>query len=169
MCVKLAGAAICFLTSVLIGFFAGKNERERTAQCEAFLEFFEYVKNQVGFFLAPTKLIYKNFENPILAETGFLAALSAHEQDEVYFDTWQTALSECRTRLKLTRTQYEIVNAFGGCIGKSNEQLQLNSFDYYIKAMTAETAKQKEEMKKNIKLYRTLGFTVGAAIAILII
>lgn len=166
---KLVGAALCFLTSFLIGIFAGKRERERTAQCEAFLELFEYVKNQVGFFLAPTKLIYKNFENPVLARTGFLAALSAHEQDEVYFDVWGRALDECRGNLHLNRAQYEIVRAFGACIGKSNEQLQLNSFDYYIKAMTAETAKQKEEMKKNVKLYRTLGFTVGAAIAILVL
>ncbi|MBS6446065.1 MAG: stage III sporulation protein AB [Clostridiales bacterium] len=167
--VKLVGAALCFLTSFLIGIFAGKNERERTAQCEAFLELFEYVKNQVGFFLAPTKLIYKSFDNEVLAETGFLAALSSHENDEVYFDAWQTALDECRSGIKLNKAQYEIVRAFGACIGKSNEQLQMKNFDYYIKMMTAETEKQKAEMAKNIKLYRTIGFTVGAAIAILVI
>ena len=60
--IKLVGAVLCFLTSFLIGIFAGKKERERTAQCEAFLELFEYVKNQVGFFLAPTKRIYQSFE-----------------------------------------------------------------------------------------------------------
>ena len=106
--VKLVGAALCFLTSFLIGIFAGKNERERTAQCEAFLELFEYVKNQVGFFLAPTKLIYKSFDNEVLAETGFLAALSSHENDEVYFDAWQTALDECRSGIKLNKAQYEL-------------------------------------------------------------
>ena len=63
----------------------------------------------------------------------------------------------------------EIVKAFGACIGKSNEQLQLKNFDYYIAAMKDETTKQKTEMQKNIKLYRTIGFTVGAAIAILVI
>lgn len=167
--VKLVGAALCFLTSFLIGIFAGKKERERTAQCEAFLELFEYVKNQVGFFLAPTKLIYKSFENKVLADTGFLAALSSHENDEVYFDAWQAALHECRGNIMLNQAQFEIVKAFGACIGKSNEQLQMKNFDYYIKAMTAETEKQKAEMNKNIKLYRTIGFTVGAAIAILVI
>ena len=167
--IKMVGAALCFLTSFLIGIFAGKKERERTAQCEAFLELFEYVKNQVGFFLAPTKRIYQSFENDVLAQTGFLAALSSHENDEVYFDAWQAALEECRLEIKLSKSQYEIVKAFGACVGKSNEQLQLKNFDYYIKAMTAETEKQKDEMQKNIKLYRTIGFTVGAAIAILVI
>lgn len=166
---KWVGASLCFLTSMLMGIFAGKNERERTAQCEAFLEFFSYIKNQVGFFLAPTKMIYKNFENSVLREIGFLDALSSHENDDVYFDAWNTALRECRDRLRLTSAQYEIVSAFGSCIGKSNEALQLNKFDYHINAMVKETAKQKEEMKKNIKLYRTLGFAIGAAVAILLI
>ena len=167
--IKLIGAVLCFLTSFFIGISAGKNERERTAQCEAFLELFEYVKNQVGFFLAPTKRIYQTFENEVLAQTGFLAALTSHENDEVYFDAWQSALEECRGALKLSKSQFEIVKAFGACIGKSNEQLQMKNFDYYIGAMTDAVAKQKNEMQKNIKLYRTIGFTVGAAIALLVI
>lgn len=166
---RLMGAVFCFFAFFMAGIFAGKKEKQRTAECEAFLALFEYVKNQVDYFLAPTKLIYKNFENDVLSEVGFLAALNIHENDEVYFNAWQEALDACRTKLTLTAAQMEIVRAFGACVGKSNERLQVNSFEYYIKAMTAETAKQKEEMKKNIKLYRTLGFSVGAAVAILLV
>lgn len=166
---RLIGAIFCFLASFLAGVLAGKKEKQRTAECEAFLSLFEYVKNQVDYFLAPTKLIYKNFENDVLEAVGFLDALNDHENDEVYFNAWQDALECCREKLTLTAAQFEIVRAFGSCVGKSNERLQVNSFEYYIKAMTAETAKQKEEMKKNIKLYRTLGFSIGAAIAILLV
>ncbi len=166
---KFFGAVLCFLTSVGIGFLAGKNERERTAQCEAFLELFTYIQNQVSYFLAPTKLMYKNFENETLAKTGFLKALAEHEDDEVYFDVWERTLASCKANLNLSAAQYEIVRAFGACIGKSNEKLQLNHLEYYRKAMAAETEKQKSEMKKNIKLYRTLGFSIGAAIMILAI
>ena len=60
---KWIGAVICFCISVVLGCTAGKNEKVRTEQCEAFLEFFVYIQNQVGYFLAPTKLIYKNFRN----------------------------------------------------------------------------------------------------------
>lgn len=166
---RLIGALCCFLTCFLAGILAGKKEKQRTAECEAFLTLFEYVKNQVDYFLAPTKVIYRNFENEILSQTGFLDALCAHESDEVYFNAWQDALNSCKGRFTLTKGQMEIVLAFGSCIGKSHEKLQINSFEYYIKAMTAETARQKDEMKKNMKLYRTLGFSIGAAIAILLI
>ena len=166
---KWIGAGICFLISVAVGWSAGKNEKARTRQCEAFVEFFVYIHNQVSYFLAPTKLMYKNFHNDILEKTGFLDALCAHEKDEVYFDAWARALSDCRERLNLSETQYEIVRAFGAGIGKTNEELQLKHLEYYTKAMRTETEKQKQQMKKNIKLYRTLGFSAGAAVLILVL
>ena len=71
---KWIGALLCFFASVSIGWMAGKNEKTRTAQCEAFLEFFVYIQNQVGYFLAPTKLMYKSFRHEVLQRTGFLDA-----------------------------------------------------------------------------------------------
>lgn len=166
---KWIGAVLCFCVSIAVGFMAGKNEKERTAQCDAFVEFFVYIQNQVGYFLAPTKLMYKNFHNETLQKTGFLEALCAHEEDEVYFDVWERALGDCKSRLNLSETQYETVRAFGACIGKSNEELQMKHLEYHTKQMRKETEKQRAQMQKNIKLYRTLGFAAGAAVLILVI
>lgn len=166
---KWIGAVLCFCTSVALGLMAGKNEKVRTAQCEAFLEFFVYIQNQVGYFLAPTKLMYKNFHNEVLEKTGFMKALCAHEEDEVYFDVWDRALRDCKDNMNLSEKQYEIVRMFGSCIGKSNEELQLKYLEYYTKEMRAETERQRAQMQKNIKLYRTLGFSAGAAILVLVI
>ena len=166
---KWIGAVLCFCASVAVGWTAGKNEKARTEQCEAFVEFFVYIQNQVGYFLAPTKLMYKNFDNEVLRKTGFLDALCAHEEDEIYFDVWERALCECKERLLLSDAQYEIVRSFGACIGKTNEELQLKHLEYYTKAMREETEKQRKQMQKNIKLYRTLGFSAGAAVLILVL
>ena len=166
---KWIGAVLCFCASVAVGWMAGKNEKVRTAQCEAFLEFFVYIQNQVGYFLAPTKLMYKSFHSETLQKTGFLEALCAHEKDEVYFDVWERALCECKENLNLSESQYETVRSFGACIGKSNEELQMKHLEYYTREMRKETEKQRAQMQKNIKLYRTLGFSAGAAVLILVI
>ena len=166
---RLLGAFLCFAASLSLGLAAGKKERARTEECEAFLEIFAYIQNQIGYFFAPTKLIYKNIQSDVLKRIGFLDALSSHEYDEVYFDVWSSALESCKDKMHLTDTQFEIVEAFGSCIGKSNENLQLKSMEYYAKALTVETEKQKADMKKNIKVYRTLGFAVGAAMLILVL
>ena len=81
----------------------------------------------------------------------------------------ETVADIITVRDRLTEVQYEIVRAFGSCIGKSNEALQLKHLEYYSRAMRTATEKQKAQMQKNIKLYRTLGFSVGAAILILVI
>ncbi len=108
-------------------------------------------------------------KNEVLDRAGFLSALRSHETDEVYFDVWCSALESCRKNLHLNDIQFEIVKAFGACIGKSNEELQMKKLEYYTKALAAETEKQKSEMKKNIKVYRTLGFSVGAMAMILVL
>jgi stage III sporulation protein AB len=45
----------------------------------------------------------------------------------------------------------------------------MKHLEYYTKSLQTETEKQKRQMQKNIKLYRTLGFSIGAAILILVI
>ena len=166
---RICGAVLLFIFFSLCGVTAGEREKKRLEECEAFLEFFEYIKNQVEFFLTPTKLMYRNFTNTVLEACGFLPALRAQENDEIYCDVWSTALKACTKKLHLSEKQYVLVREFGDCIGKSHGQIQANSFDYYISEMHTEIAREKTESDKNIKLYRTLGIAAGACAAILVI
>ena len=166
---RLCGAIVLFLFFSLLGVWAGEREKKRLYECEAFLEFFEYIKNQVEFFLTPTKVMYRNFSGKVLESRGFLAALRSHENDEVYCDVWRAALKSCEKSFSLTEKQFSLVMEFGDTVGKSQGQIQTNGFDYYISEMRAETARQKTECEKNIKLYRTLGVAAGALSAILVI
>ncbi len=166
---RLAGAATMFLFFTLLGIFAGERVKKRLAECEAFLSLFEYIKNQVNFFLTPTKVMYRNFENKVLEECGFLPALRSHENDAVYHDIWRSALDSSAKGLHLTEKQRILIADFGGCIGKTSGEIQAGSFDYYIAELRGEIEKEKIEGAKNVKLYRTLGLAAGACAAILII
>ena len=166
---RLFGAALLFIFFSLLGVLAGEREKKRLIQCEAFLELFEYIKNQVGYFLTPTKIMYRNFSSSVLEACGFLPALRSHENDEVYCDVWRAALKACKKSLYLSEKQFALVLEFGDCVGKSHGQIQTNTFDYYISEMRAEISKDKEESAKNIKMYRTLGIAAGACAAILVI
>ncbi|MBQ9746463.1 MAG: stage III sporulation protein AB [Clostridia bacterium] len=166
---RLCGAVLLLLFFSLCGVYAGAREKKRLAQCEAFLELFEYIKNQVEFFLTPTKVMYRNFLNSVLENCGFLPALRSHESDEVYCDIWRISLAACEKNLLLTEKQRALVLDFGDCVGKSHGQIQSSSFDYYIMEMRAEAAREKETCAKNVKLYRTLGIAAGACAAILVI
>lgn len=164
---RFALSAVLFSFFTLLGAFAGEREKRRLAECEAFLELFEYIKNQVNYFLTPTKVMYRSFSGKLLEECGFLPALRSHEGDEVYHDIWRISLESCKKNLALTQKQMSLILGFGSCIGKSNGDIQTSSFDYYIGEMRGEIAKEKTEGAKNAGLYRTLGITVGACAAIL--
>ena len=55
---KAVGAALVFFAAFTCGLLAGKREQRRIDEAESFLALFEYIKNQFGYFLTPTKLIY---------------------------------------------------------------------------------------------------------------
>ena len=48
---RILGAFLCFAVSISFGLTAGKKERSRTEECEAFLALFAYIQNQIGYFL----------------------------------------------------------------------------------------------------------------------
>ncbi|MBQ9747764.1 MAG: stage III sporulation protein AB [Clostridia bacterium] len=166
---RLLGALLCFFVSTCLGLSAGGRERARTEECVAFLSLFSHVQNQISYFSAPTKVIYRGIENGTLARIGFLDALCAHENDDIYFDVWSSALDSCEDKLHLTAEQMATVRAFGSCIGKTNGELQLRQMEYYANTMATETERQRSEMQKNIKVYRTLGFAAGAAMLLLVL
>ncbi|MGN1095645.1 MAG: stage III sporulation protein AB, partial [Eubacteriales bacterium] len=147
----------------------GEREKRRLSECEAFLDLFEYVKNQIHFFLTPTKEIYRGYENDTLEKCGFLAELRSHENDEVYEDIWRISFEKIKSKLSLSDKQRSIIKSFGDYIGKTSGKIQTNSFDYCIGELTSEINRQRMETEKNIKLYRTLGIAAGACAAILII
>lgn len=166
---KLFGAVCIFVFFSLLGIFKGEKEKEQLAECEAFAEIFVYIKNQVDYFLTPTKKIYSNISNEMLEKKGFLPSLRSHENDEVYSNVWRLSFESVRNAFHLSEKQETIIFGFGDSIGKASDKIQTNSFDYYIAELNGEISKQKKETAKNVKLYRTLGMTAGALAAILII
>ena len=166
---RLIGAVLLFAFCSLFGIFAGEREKKKLCECAAFLEFFEYIKNQVEFFRTPTKVIYRSFSSDVLENCGFLPALRSHENDEVYCDVWRCAMDSAAKNLHLNEKQGSIVLEFGECIGKSQGEIQKTSFERYIAEMNDEISKEKAECEKNVKLYRTLGIAAGAFAAILAI
>ncbi len=165
---RFIGAAFVFASFAMAGGVLCEREKARLSQCEAFLRLFEYIKNQIHYFLAPTKRIYRDFCDDVLEKTGFLAALR-EEGAGAYRNNWQEAFEKCAANFCLSSTQAEIVKTFGSHIGKSNEPMQTRNFEYLIKEMENETAKERLLCAKNTKLYRTLGLTVGAMAALLLI
>ena len=162
---KTVGVLMIFVCCTAGGFVLAGREKEKLSECEAFLRLFLYVRNQIQYFLSPTRQIFEEFRDTVLEENGFLPLLRAERQG-VYQSNWTAALDGCRfTGDNETKN---IIREFGEAIGKSNRDMQIASFDYDIKLLTEKTERIRSSLEKNMRLYRAMGFALGAAAAILL-
>lgn len=166
---RFVGAALMFISSVLCGAYLGEKKKAAYAECEAFLELFRYARAEISLFYTPTKLIWRGFENKVLSSRGFLAALASAEDGVVYFDAFTRAFDETEKSLCMSAEAKKVVRAFGSVIGKSDGEEQLAHIDAIISDMTEISGKAKSDAARDAKLCLTIGFSLGAAIFILLI
>ncbi len=163
---KIAGVVLIFVCFTAGGFLFSEKEKEKLNECEAFLRLFLYVKNQIQYFLSPTRIIFEEFEDETLEENGFLPLLR-EEQNGVYQSNWQSAVDKCSFRGDAETKN--IIREFGEAVGKSNREMQLASFDYQIKLLSAKTESVRAALPKNTRLCRAMGMALGAAAAIMLL
>ena len=166
---RVVGAALIFIASVLCGVFLGEKKKAAHAECEAFLELFRYARAEISLFSTPTKLIWRSFENKVLSARGFLGALASAEDGVVYFDAFTRALDMTEKSLCMSAEAKNVVRTFGSVIGKSDGEEQLARIDALIYDMAEICKKAKSDAGRDSKLYLTVGFSLGAAIFILLI
>jgi len=166
---KLAGAAMILVFSVLVGAILGERKKNASRECAAFLDLFRYVRGQISCFDTPTKLIWRGFDNAILRKNGFLNSLADVEDEEIYFDAFTRAFNDTEPSLSMESDVKEFIRSFGGVIGKSSSEEQLSVIDRYISQMSEFYEKSKAEADRDGKLCLTMGFSIGAAIFILLL
>lgn len=164
---RYTGLLLLFIVPCAIGINAGRGISIGEKQSDGFLEMMEYIKDKIKYFKVPAKEIYRNFENDALEKAGFLESLRKHENDEIYLDVWKTAFLECRENLMLSDKEATAILEFGNCIGNRGGQLLEDSFDYYINELRLIIEEKKRENSKNIRMYRVIGITAGAALVLM--
>lgn len=163
---KTVGVLLIFVCCTSGGFILSLREKDKLNECEAFLRLFMHIKNRIGFFLAPTKSIFEEYEDETLEENGFLPILR-RERAGAYQSNWDAALDGCRF-CGDSETK-NIIREFGEAVGKSNRDMQIVSFDYGIKLLGEKAEQIRASLPKKTRLYRAMGFAIGAAAAILLL
>ncbi|NLK39197.1 MAG: hypothetical protein GX303_02955 [Clostridiales bacterium] len=159
--IKLFGAATILLVSLYLSSQITTFAQRRMRQTEAFLILLRYIKAQVACYKTPVAEIYQSFNNRTLEECGFVNVLREKG--------FEAALYECESMLYIDQNEFELLYAFASELGRGFQEEQLNSCDYHIGALEELYAKQKNEMPKKCKIYRTLIFTIGIMIIIILI
>ena len=82
-------------------------------------------------------------------------------------EAWKQALEESNTNMK--KEDIETLKTLSNLLGKVDIEGQISEIELVNNFIDNQIEKAEEESKKNVKMYKTLGTTVGLAVVILLI
>ena len=162
-----------FIICTFIGFFLGENYKKRSIQLKEF---------QKGLLLLSNEIIYANTPLPdglleiskkvsdpvseIFSDMSF--ALENGYTGSIY-ESFENAYEKTKEKINLTSDDNKIISDFFKTLGSSGVTGQDKIFKVALDNIDINYKEAKKFEKENIKLYRTLGLSIGAMLAIFFI
>lgn len=156
------------LAVIFIGFAISKRLINRLIFLKSFLCFVERIKTQIRFNSADLyNLLNADMQHRELNE--FLKKCRDNMQKNSFYNSWSIAINCIPKTVGLTRDDIEIMRGFATVLGTTDIDGQLAHCELYISLIKQKIVKVKEEKEQKVKLYRSLGLSVGACVFILVI
>ena len=151
---RIFGAALVALSSVLAGCFLSRRLSYAADACEKLLRVMKYVRDEIAVNKTPTHIIISRLQ------TQF--GVPASDRSELYgaFEPELGALSA---------EENEIFRQFCGQIGKGGAEVQRSQFDALITRFGEISEKRRTELSKNSRLYVSVALFIGVLIIIIMI
>lgn len=132
----------------MLNVFRAKIKFSCLAIQDVFSQIYEDNKNNIG-------MIFNNANKYMEQNTASTA--------------WQMALDSSKENTSLTYEDYETLASLGKMLGNTDVGGQVSQIELTKELLQKQIKEAQEEKKKNSKLYKTLGLTVGLAVAIILI
>ncbi len=132
----------------MLNVFKAKIKFSCLAIQDVFSQIYEDNKNNIG-------MIFNNANKYMEQNTASTA--------------WQMALDFSKENTSLTYEDYEVLASLGKMLGNTDVGGQVSQIELTKELLQKQIKEAQEEKKKNSKLYKTLGLTVGLAVAIILI
>ena len=97
------------------------------------------------------------------------SAFTDYETSDDFQEWWKNCVSELSTTTALNNNDKELMLRFGAGLGVTDIQGQLANCDLYIGLFSECLDKSKEMERKNVKLYRILGFSMGCMVTLIML
>lgn len=153
---KLLLCLLIVLCSTLVGFSYSSKLYNRKKILESFELEFKNIKTVIRY---SSKELYKIFENSFI-DYQF-------NDEEPFSVQWEEMLESYSKTL--TYSDIEILSNFGRTLGTSDLAGELNNIDMYLALLYSQISQAKQNIDTKSSVYKTLGLTLGLAVAIILI
>ena len=161
---KLIGCLLVVCTGTMIGFVLSGRLYKRRDFLKSFTEFIS---------LLATNLRYNGDDIFTLvnscAENSSLDLLLFSECDRPFDELWLERVKQVSSEIPLSKSDSSMLNDFGGQLGKTDTEGQLKHLELYEVSFSKQLSSALDAITKKSKLYKTMGFFAGSAIALMMI
>lgn len=156
-----------FGLSTAIGMAISKNYKNRVVELKEFKNILNIMKTKIKFTYEPLADIFRQIANN--NETDIEKIFGQMANQITYFQTrevWEKCIQEAD--ISLNQEDKDIIKKLGKLLGQTDVDGQVSEIDVVDSFLNMQIEKAEEEKKKNQKLYKTLGVTIGLVFVIIL-
>lgn len=168
---KLLGAALVVGSAALIGNTVARNYSERPLQLAEIASAFAVLETEISYARTP-------LSDALARACGARRGVAAHmfrqaarligSGELVPGDAWETAVRRAYASSALAPEDRDVLLAFGANLGSCGAEDQLRHVALARERLRANEAAARDEASRMARMWRYLGVTVGAMVAILL-
>ena len=165
MALKIFGGLLLVLSGFSAGWFCSKKLLMRR---NFFKKFLCFVSNLSTQFRYSTSDIFTLVS--LSASTSGLDSFEISEETGTpFYEIWSERVNEIPAKFGLKNSDRQLLLEFGEQLGKTDVDGQLKHLELYESLFKKQLTDAENEINKKSKLYKTMGFFVGTAAALMII
>lgn len=156
-----------FGLSTTIGIVISKRYENRVSELKEFKNILNMMKTKIKFTYEPLAEIFKQIANN--NETNVEKIFGQMTNQITYFQTkevWENCIQEAD--ISINQEDKDILKKLGKLLGQTDVDGQISEIEVTQNFLDMQIEKAEQEKKKNQKIYKTLGITVGLIFVIIL-
>ena len=156
-----------FGLSTAIGLAISKTYENRVVELREFKNILNIMKTKIKFTYEPLAEIFKQIANK--NETNIEKIFSQMAIQMTYSQTrevWENCIQEAD--ISINQEDKDILKKLGKLLGQTDVEGQVSEIEVVESFLNIQIDKAEEEKKKNQKMYKTLGVTIGLIFVIVL-
>lgn len=159
---------LLFLLSSYIGMLYSKKYTNRVKDLREMKNALHMLKTKIQFTYEPIPSLFKEMSQKLNRPVSTIFQKAYQEMATKNLEqAWQSALETVNTNLK--QEDITILKDLGRMLGKTDIEGQMSSIEITQNFIETQIKIAEEESKKNGKLYKNLGITIGLAMILILI
>lgn len=170
---KILGILIIISTSTLLGFVFGENLKKRLGDLNELERAVNHLQNQIVYTYSPLpeaiKEVAEKSKKPINLYFEYIAEMLQNNRVNSVFEAFSKSYEKNKGIMNLNKTDLDIILTLSKTLGDSNVDGQQRMFELCLSNIKKQINDAEEKMNKSLKMYRYLGFSLGAVAVIILI